>query len=175
MSYPTYLNINVVNFERTFTLFFQLAIGDSWKSWWGDSSVLPRYADLPSLARPTRRRTMQWKSEGWNQLRKGKTWRTEIYRILFKLLDTLMVLRNWHFWPSNKSIGSYTTPTSVIVRKTATWQRFNHGEILKERGNSSKHQNSAEKIFHTSSLIEYYRQSVIIHINSTENIRSYTS
>ena len=102
------------------------------------------------------------------------TWRTEIYRFLFKLLDTLMVLQNWYFWPSNKSIGSYTTPSSVIARKTATWRRFNHGEIPKERGNSSKHRNSTKKIFQTSSLIEYYRQSVIIHINSTENIRSYT-
>ena len=103
------------------------------------------------------------------------TWRTKIYRFLFKLLDTLMVLQNWYFWPSNKSIGSYTTPSSVIVRKTATWRRFNHGEIPKERWNSSKHQNATKKIFQTSSLIEYYRQSVIIHINSTENIRSYVS
>ena len=68
-----------------------------------------------------------------------------------------------------------TLPPHQSLSEKATWQRFNHGEILKERGNSSKHQNSAEKIFHTSSLIEYYRQSVIIHINSTENIRSYTS
>ena len=55
------------------------------------------------------------------------------------------------------------------------------GEVLttvkyqKETDNARKHQNSAKKIFPTSSLMEGYRQSVIIHINSTEHIRSYTS
>ena len=55
------------------------------------------------------------------------------------------------------------------------------GEVLttvkyqKETDNARKHQNSAKKIFPTSSLMECYRQSVIIHINSTEHIRSYTS
>ena len=55
------------------------------------------------------------------------------------------------------------------------------GEVLsavkyqKERGNARKHQNSAKKIFQTSTLMECYRQSVIIHINSTEHIHSYTS
>ena len=35
----------------------------------------------------------------------------------------------------------------------------------KERGNARKHQNSAEKIFETSCLMECYRRSVINHIN----------
>ena len=45
----------------------------------------------------------------------------------------------------------------------------------KERYNARKHQNSAEKIFQTSFLMECYRHSIKIHINSTEHICLYAS